>query len=60
MKVFSLLGEYEYHGLDLVGVYASLEDLMKFAKSKEFPYDHLYYVESVLGEPVDRERIMEL
>ena len=62
MKVYSLLGFIDYGGQDLLGVFGSLEDLMKFVevKGKNYSYrketlgfDGLGYVVSELGSAVD-------
>ena len=62
MKVFSLVGGFDYEGENLLGVFGSKEDLMKFIeqeKSKQvrrpetLGYDTLGYVESELGQPID-------
>ena len=59
MKVFSLLGFVDYEGSCLLGVFGSLEDLMKFLEVKRdsLGYDHvgysLGYVESELGQEID-------
>ena len=59
MKVYSLLGFVDYEGQDLLGVFGSLEDLMKFLEVKRgsLGYDNvgysLGYVVSELGQPVD-------
>ena len=62
MKVYSLLGFVDYEGSCLLGVFGSLEDLMKFLEVKRdsLGYDHvgysLGYVESELGQEVDEYR----
>jgi hypothetical protein len=62
MKVYTLMGGYDYEGENLVGVFASREDLLKFVeqeKSKhdrrpeKLGYDTLGYVESELGQQID-------
>lgn len=62
MKVFSLLGFYDYEGSSLVGVFGSVEDLMKFVevrrsgvsyRSEKLGYDSLGYVVSELGQEID-------
>ena len=59
MKVYSLLGFVDYEGSDLLGVFGSVEDLMKFVRSMERQkdgryeyFDHLGYVECELGQRV--------
>ena len=62
MKVYSLMGGYDYEGESLLGVFASKEDLLQFVESERskhdrrpetLGYDSLGYVESELGQPVD-------
>lgn len=53
MKVYSLLGFFDYEGSDLVGVFGSVEDVMKCIESKKWFYDEMGYVESELGQHVD-------
>ena len=63
MKVYSLLGFVDYEGQDLLGVFGSLEDLMKFVeverqdrshyKAESLGFDSLGYVVSELGSKVD-------
>jgi len=62
MKVYSLLGGYDYEGENLLGVFGSKEDLMKFIEQERVKegrrpetlgYDTLGYVESELGQPID-------
>lgn len=62
MQVYSLLGFVDYEGSDLLGVFGSLEDLMKFVESERVEckyrpetlgFDHLGYVVSELGQKVD-------
>lgn len=60
MKVYSLLGFVDYEGSDLLGVFGSVEDLMKFVRSMERQkdgryeyFDHLGYVESELGQRIE-------
>ena len=63
MKVYSLLGFVDYEGQDLLGVFGSVEDLMKFveverqgrshSKSQSLGFDDLGYVESELGSKID-------
>lgn len=65
MKVYSLLGFVDYEGSDLLGVFGSLEDLMKFLEVKRgsLGYDSvgysLGYVVSELGQEVDVYREVE-
>lgn len=62
MKVYSLLGFIDYGGQALLGVFGSIEDLMKFVevkrskisyRSKQLGFDNLGYVESELGQEID-------
>jgi hypothetical protein len=55
MKVYSLLEFVNYEGSDLLGVFGSVEDVLKCVESKngEWSCDHLGYVESELGEEID-------
>lgn len=55
MKVYSLLGFFDYEGSDLVGVFGSVEDVMKCVSegSGQWHYDDMGYVESELGQKVD-------
>jgi len=55
MKVYSLLGFVQYEGSDLLGVFGSVEDVMKCVESndKGWHFDDMGYVESELGEKVD-------
>lgn len=63
MKVFSLLGFVDYEGQDLLGVFGSLEDLMKFVeyerqgrshyRPESLGFDNLGYIVSELGSKID-------
>ena len=62
MKVYTLMGGFDYEGETLLGVFASKEDLMKFIEQEKskyrirpetLDYDTLGYVESELGQPID-------
>lgn len=60
MKVYSLFGFVDYESTNLVAVFGSLEDLLKFVGSMEQQqddryefFDHFGYVECELGQPVD-------
>lgn len=64
MKVYSLLGFMDYEGQDLLGVFGSLEDLMKVVDGMErrvrfdgveviSNFDYLGYVVSELGSKID-------
>lgn len=51
MKVYSLLSFVDYEGSELLGVFGSVEDVMKCVKEGKYWYgDDLGYVESELGE----------
>lgn len=61
MKVFTLVGGWDYEGLTLLGVFGSREDLLAFVESRKrgglmtdtLGYDSLGVVESELGQPID-------
>ena len=62
MKVYSLVGGFDYEGENLLGVFGSKEDLLQYVeqeKSKQnrrpetLGYDTLGFVESELGQPID-------
>lgn len=62
MKVYSLMGGFDYEGENLLGVFGSKEDMLQFVdqeKSKHqrraetLGYDTLGFVESELGQPID-------
>jgi uncharacterized protein YneR len=54
MQVYSLLGFVDYEGQDLLGVFGSVEDLMKcVASSDVWYYDDMGYVVSELGQKVE-------
>ena len=65
MKVYSLVGGFDYEGESLLGVFGSKGDLFEFieqVKSKQskhqrrpdtLGYDNLGYVESDLGQIID-------
>lgn len=62
MKVYTLMGGWDYEGENLLGVFASKEDLLQFVKQEQakqtrrpetLGYDTLGYVESELGQPID-------
>ena len=61
MKVYSLLGFVDYEGSDLLGVFGSLEDLMKFYEqsSSVRGFDQVGYVVCELGQEVDVYRDVE-
>ena len=52
MKVYSLLGFVDYEGSDLIGVFGSVEDVLKCIESNKgkWYYHDVGYVESELGE----------
>ena len=53
MKVYSLLGFFDYEGSDLVGVFGDMQSLMdcviKVNCGRGWSYDYMGYVESELG-----------
>jgi hypothetical protein len=55
MKVYSLLSFVDYEGSDLVGVFGSVEDVMKCVENSNGKWgcDDLGYVESELGVEID-------
>lgn len=56
MKVYSLIGFYDYEGSTLEGVFGSVEDVMKCLESgngKGWYYDDMGYVVSELGEKIE-------
>jgi hypothetical protein len=54
MKVYSLLEFVDYEGSDLLGVFGSVEDVLKCVESGNGKWycDNLGYVESELGEKI--------
>lgn len=69
MKVFSLVGTYDYEGSTLLGVFGSLEDLKVYVAiesmqcgsiySSRLGYHQLGYVESELGQEIDQDEMIE-
>ena len=68
MKVYTLMGGWDYEGDNLLGVFASRNELLQFveqekAKHNRRPetlgYDTLGYVESELGQPIDFDAQVE-
>lgn len=73
MKVFSLVGCYDYEGSTLLGVFGSLGDLKEFVakeilrrhaagrwlRADRLGYDQLGYVESELGQEIDQDEMIE-
>jgi hypothetical protein len=59
MKVYSLLEFVDYEGSDLVGVFGSVEDVMKCVEEGVWYCDNLGYVESELGEKIDVLGVVE-
>lgn len=57
MKVYSLLGFVDYEGSELVGVFGSVEDVLRCVESGKgsWWYDQMGYVESELGDQIDTE-----
>lgn len=63
MKVYSLLGFFDYEGSDLVGVFGDMQSLMdcviKVNCGRGWSYDSMGYVMSELGVRIDSERDVE-
>lgn len=68
MKVYSLVGFWDYEGMNLLGVFGSLESLMEFVESEReskdsrkenLGFDQLGYVVSELGSKLDTLRDVE-
>lgn len=55
MKVYSLLGFMDYEGSELVGVFGSVEDVLRCVESGKgsWWYDQMGYVESELGDQIE-------
>ena len=55
MKVYSVVGSVQYEGDDLLGIFASREDALKFieAQKESMFYEQYGIVKSELGQPVD-------
>lgn len=53
MRVFTLLGGYDYEGDTLVGVFGSEQSVRKHVQSKAWFYDSMRFVVSKIGEPVE-------
>ena len=55
MKVYSLIEFVDYEGSDLVGVFGSVEDVLKCVEDGNGKWycDHLGYIESELGDKVN-------
>ena len=61
MKVYSLLGFMGCEGAsDLVGVFGSVEDVMKCVMegADEWYFDEMGYVESEVGEKIDSVKVL--
>lgn len=60
MEVFALLGEFDYHGSELLGVYASEEEARTahgvYTRDHDHFIDHYYIEHRVVGAPVDDDR----
>ncbi len=58
MEVFALLGEWDYEGSILLGVYASEEEARAahgvYTRNGDQFIQHYYVVHQVVGEPVER------
>ena len=60
MEVFVLMGEIDYEGSDLLGVYASFEEAITarniYTRDRSFdPFDGYYVYRTTLGGPADQE-----
>jgi hypothetical protein len=53
MKVYSLLGFVDYEGSDLLGVFGSVEDVLKCVQEGKWYHDQMGYVESELGVKIE-------
>ena len=55
MKVYSLLGFVDYEGSELVGVFGSVEDVLRCVESGKgsWWYDQMGYVGSVVGDQIE-------
>lgn len=62
MKVYTLMGGFDYEGENLLGVFASKEDVLKYVEQEKpkhqrrpetLGYDTLGFVESELGQSID-------
>ena len=53
MKVYSVLCHVQYEGTDLLGVFASRDEAVVFAKSKQDKWSEMGVVESELGQEID-------
>jgi hypothetical protein len=55
MKVYSLLGFIDYEGSVLLGVFGSVEDVLRCVESGKGSlwYDQMGYVESELGDQIE-------
>ena len=60
MKVFTLLGGYDYEGSNLLGVFESAEQLLQYVQSKTWYYDSMGYVESKLGVPCTDDDMIQI
>jgi len=60
MKLYSLMGSFDYEGSELLGVFGSMEDLMKHYKSLNGSFDSYGYVESELGQGVSWVDVVSL
>ena len=63
MKVYSLLGFFDFVGSDLVGVFGDMQSLMdcviKVNCGRGWSYDSMGYVESELGVQIDIDQDVE-
>jgi len=56
MEVFALLGEWDYEGSILLGVYASEEDARSAVVTDRF-IDRYYIERRVIGAPIDLDPV---
>lgn len=59
MRVYSVLLSVDYEGEDLLGVFASREEAVAFARAQEQMYGSYGVVESELGQPIDFYAMVE-
>ncbi|CAB4175050.1 hypothetical protein UFOVP961_112 [uncultured Caudovirales phage] len=54
MKIYSLLGFTDYEGSTLLGVFASISDVMQYVKLNKdsWYYNDVGYIESKLGDGI--------
>jgi hypothetical protein len=57
MKLYSLLGGFDYEGDELFGVFASRADLQAFVTANKFACDYMGFIESNLGEGIANKEL---